>query len=139
VLWGAAALIGLALASAGAARWTGIGTTDNPTSIAVDRLELRFEDRPDGAVAVYTAERDREIELVAPGTNGFLRSVVRGLVRERRAQGIGSEPAFALTRWADGRLSLDDPATGRTVELGAFGATNAGSFVRMLAAGSDAR
>ncbi len=139
VLLGAAALVGVTLLAAGTARWTGIGTTPNPTSAAVDRLALNFEDRPNGAVAVVAADEERVVEVLEPGTNGFLRSVVRGLVRERRARGIGPEPAFHLTHWADGRLSLDDPATGRTVELGAFGPTNAGVFAQLMAAADDVR
>lgn len=139
VLLGAAALLALALLSSGLARYTGVGTLRNPVSDSVDRVAIRFADRPDGGVAVYTADELREIEVLAPGTNGFVRSVVRGLVRERKAQGIGAEPAFLLTRWADGRLSLDDPATGRRVELGAFGATNAGVFAQILVAGNRPR
>jgi putative photosynthetic complex assembly protein len=135
VLIAAAVLIGLSILAAGAARWTGVGTTDNPSGDAVDRLALRFEDRPDGAVAVFAAGDDRQVEVLAPGSNGFVRGVLRGLARERRARGVGSEPAFHLTRWADGRLSLDDPATGRTIELGAFGPTNAGVFATLFATG----
>jgi putative photosynthetic complex assembly protein len=136
VLLGAAALLTLSIGLAGVARLTGIGTQRAPLSTPVDRLAIQFADRSDGAVAVLAAEDRRQIDVLAPGTNGFVRGVVRGLVRERRARGIGSEPAFQLTRWADGRLSLDDPATGRTIELGAFGPTNAEAFVQILEAGS---
>lgn len=135
VLLGAAALVGLTILSASAARMTGIGTTPNPTSQVVERLALRFEDRSNGAVAVYRADEDREVGVLAPGTNGFIRSVLRGLARERRSRGIGPEPSFDLTRWADGRLSLDDPSTGRTVELGAFGSANSGAFAQLMTAG----
>lgn len=135
VLLGAAALVGLTIIAASAARMTGIGTTPNPTSKVVQVMSLRFEDRSNGAVAVYRAGEDREVGVLAPGTNGFIRSVLRGLARERRSRGIGPEPAFDLTRWADGRLSLDDPATGRTVELGAFGSANSGAFLQFMTAG----
>lgn len=135
VLVGAAVLVALAVVSAAAARLTGVGTTPNPTSVEVDRLALRFEDRPDGAVAVRAAAEGRVIAVLEPGTNGFIRSVLRGLVRERKARGIGAAPAFHLTRWADGRLSLDDPATGRTIELAAFGPANSGAFARLMVAG----
>ncbi len=39
---------------------------------------------------------------------------------------MGAETPFRLTRWSDGRLSLDDPATDRHVDLEAFGPTNVG-------------
>ncbi len=129
-----AGLLGLALAATAVARLTGIGTTPNPSSALVSRLDLRFADRPDGAVSVTTGGDGREIAVLEPGHHGFIRSVVRGLVRERRARGIGPGPPFELRRWADGRLSFDDPATGRTVELGAFGPDNAGAFAALLTA-----
>jgi putative photosynthetic complex assembly protein len=139
VLFGAAALLGVALMAAGFSRVTGIGKTVNPVATPVERIELRFEDRSDGAVAVFAGDATREVGILEPGTNGFIRSVLRGLARERRAHGIGAEPAFELTRWADGRLSLGDPATGRSVELSAFGSSNAGAFVHFLGAGISAR
>lgn len=48
-------------------------------------------------------------------------------------RGIGNGPAFSLTEWRDGELSLTDTATGRTIELNAFGSTNRASFAALLA------
>ncbi len=135
VLIGAGLLLALSVALAAASRWTGIGQLEDPVSATVERLAIGFEDRSDGSVTVFAVDDGREVARLAPGTNGFIRSVVRGLARERRARGIGSEPAFWLTRRADGRLSLDDPSTGRSVELGAFGPTNAEAFADLLVAG----
>ena len=134
VLLAASLLLGFSLLSAGAARLTGVGTTAAPASPPVESRALRFEDRADGGVLVLLNEGGhyREIDVLAPGTNGFVRSVLRGLVRERRARGIGSEPDFRLTRHADGRVSLRDPATGRSVDLDAFGPTNVAAFGRLL-------
>ncbi len=39
---------------------------------------------------------------------------------------------FRLSAWSDGRLTLEDPATGRAVDLEAFGPTNEATFVRLL-------
>jgi len=138
-LIGAGTLVLLSLVLAVTARQTGVGVTPNPTSELVERRAPRGVDRPDGAVAVLDAATREPVEVLAPGTNGFVRSVVRGLVRERRLRDVGPEPAFHLTRWADGRLSLDDPATGRTVELGVFGPTNAGAFAALFVAAGPAR
>jgi putative photosynthetic complex assembly protein len=76
------------------------------------------------------------VALLAPGTNGFIRGVLRGLARERRQHNVGAEPPFRLTRWDNGHLSLEDPQTGRRIELGSFGPTNAEAFSRLLARGS---
>ena len=73
-----------------------------------------------------------------PGTNGFVRIVMRGLARERLAVGAGPEQAFDLTRWEDGRLTIADPVTGRQTELVGFGADNERAFAKLLAR-SDAQ
>ena len=104
----------------------------HPSLEVVQQAQLRFEDRSDGAVLIYDALDGRLTYTVPPGTNGFLRGVMRGLVRDRRADHIGSTPPFRLTRWADGRLSLDDPSTGRHIDLEVFGPMNAGAFAAIL-------
>ena len=131
-LIGAGALIGFTLLSITVARVSGVGFTSPPAAEAIERRELRFVDRSDGSVAVFQHDGDRPIEVLAPGTNGFIRGVMRGLARERRQWDIGTQPPFLLTRWADGRLTLEDPTTGRQIDLAAFGPTNAGAFARLL-------
>ncbi len=131
-LYGAAALVGLALAATAFARLSGIGTTHAPVAVAVESRDLRFEDRSDGAVAVYDVASGREVEAISPGTNGFLRGVLRGLARDRKLQHIGTEPPFRLTRWDDGRLSIEDMGTHQRIELASFGPTNAAAFARLL-------
>ncbi len=134
-LVGAAALVAVALAAAAAGRMTGIGTTQVPAAAAVEARDLRFEDRADGSVAVYDVHAARVVARFEAGSGNFVRGVLRGFARERRLQGAGREQPMRLTRWADGRLSLDDPVTGRHVDLEAFGPTNAGEFARLLHAG----
>jgi putative photosynthetic complex assembly protein len=109
------------------------GTPPDPASAtAVASRGLRFVDQTDGTVAVLDAADARVIEVIASGQENFVRGALRGFARERRRQDIGAEPPFLLTRWTDGRLSLDDPSTGRHVELSAFGPTNAEAFGRLL-------
>lgn len=136
-LIGAGILVLASLLMVATARLTGYGPAKPPVSAAVTQLDLRFEDRSDGAVLIYAQDTDRLVDTLAPGTNGFVRGVLRGLVRERRADHIGPTPPFRLTRWADGRLSLDDLSTGRHVDLEVFGPTNAGAFADILIAGNS--
>jgi putative photosynthetic complex assembly protein len=131
-LCGAGALVGLSLLATGFARVSGIGTTAAPEAHVVQSRELRFEDRSDGAVAVYEAETGRIVDVLPPGSNGFVRGVMRGFARGRRREDVGSEPPFLLTRWSDGRLSIEDAVTRERVELVAFGPTNFAAFVRLL-------
>lgn len=133
LLLGAGALIALALIGVAVVRVTGPGTHEPPPAAAVASRDLRFVDRDDGGVDVYDASAVRPLAGLAPGTNGFLRATLRGLARERRRQGLGPEVPFHLAARADGRLTLSDPATGRQIDLEAFGSTNAQAFARLLA------
>jgi putative photosynthetic complex assembly protein len=130
-LLGAAALVGLSLIGATISRLYGVSATPAPPAAVVEMRELRFDDRADGAVVVTDA-RTGEVQVMAPGTNGFMRGVLRGLAQERLRQHEGGSTPFRLTHWSDGRLSLTDPVTGRNVYLEAFGPTNAGAFAALL-------
>jgi len=138
-LFGAITLVILSILLAGVSRYTGLGSVQVDPANPVETRVLRFEDRSDGSVAVLDASDGRVIEMLAPGTNGFVRGVLRGLVRERKLSGIGSELPFQLVRWDDGRLSLKDTATGRQIELVSFGRTQIETFAKMLRAEPDSR
>ncbi len=99
----------------------------------VKSRDLRFVDRADGAVVIEDADKGGTASIIEPGQKtGFIRGVMRGLARERRSRGIGDGPPFNLTLWRDGELSLTDTATGRAIELTAFGSTNRASFAVLL-------
>ena len=99
---------------------------------------LHFEDRMDGGIAVIDATTHQEVARVLPETNGFLRSTLRGLARERKRRAIGSAQPFLLGNSAEGRLTLCDPATGRYVDLEAFGPSNSTVFRQFLATAPSA-
>jgi putative photosynthetic complex assembly protein len=132
----AAALIGFSLIATGVARMTGFSTGLTPVAAKVASRDLVFRDNPAGGVWVLSVPEDggdlEMLTLVVPGEGGFIRGVMRSMARERRMYHVGEEPAFRLTRWADTRLSLTDLATGRNVELTAFGPTNTEAFGKLL-------
>jgi putative photosynthetic complex assembly protein len=138
-LIGAALLVTFTVTSAALSRISGLGTVQMPESALVESRPLRFEDMRDGSIRVTDARTGQIAASVEPGTNGFIRGTLRGLARERKRQGIGIEPPFMLTRWADGRLSLEDPTTGRVIALDAFGPTNGEAFAQLLTAGGTGR
>ena len=125
-LVGAAVMILVALGVAAA------GHRGESTARPVPASErfLRFADQRDGGIDV--TEGARVVDALAPQTNGFLRSTLRGLVRERRRRGIGADAPFRLFATRDGQIVLEDPATGRSIDLNAFGPTNAEAFARLL-------
>ena len=57
---------------------------------------------------------------------------MRGLARQRLRQDADRDVPFRLTGWADGRLTLEDPTTGRRIEMEAFGITNEEVFAHLL-------
>jgi putative photosynthetic complex assembly protein len=95
---------------------------------------ITFEDRADGAVLVRNAESGALVSTLEPGSNAFARGALRALTRERKLDAIGRVTPFRLTAWDDGRLTLEDPATGHKVALEAFGDTNKGAFLQILEA-----
>lgn len=130
-LVGAGLVIVVTIITAAVVHSIGIDTYP-PTAAAVAACDLRFEDQADGSVAVVNAADNAVLQVLAPGTNGFVRATLRGLVRERKLQEADKTTPFRLTAYADGRLTLEDPATGRRIDLQAFGQTNSQAFARLL-------
>ncbi len=130
--WVVIAILALAMgAIALRSHFTHVGAT--PDATPVRQADLVMEDHDDGSISVFDAQTHGLVDTVPPKTNGFLRVVLAGMVRERRREDIGSPSRpFHLTRWSDGRLTLDDAATHRLIELNAFGETNEGAFARLL-------
>lgn len=108
-----------------------------PEAAAALRAERSFvaADRGDGGVVLTDAVTGRDVLLIAPGEDGFMRATLRGLARDRRLRDLGPEAPFRLSSFSDGRLTLDDTATGRRLDLLAFGQTQAEAFARLLPTG----
>jgi putative photosynthetic complex assembly protein len=98
---------------------------------------LSFADRGDGAVVVRDVATGQTVRVLIDGVpgNGFVRGVMRGMARERRARKVGMDAPFNLTLWQNGTLSLTDKATGRAIELGSFGPDNRAAFAALLPGG----
>lgn len=133
ILLGAAGLIAFVVVSVTASRLTGFGHTGQLQATAVSSYELLFLDRADGAIEVRDAASGNLVSVVESGSNGFMRGTLRGLARERKRSSADLQTPFRLTRYTDGRLTLEDPTTGRRIDLEAFGPTNAQAFARLIA------
>jgi len=134
VLLGAGALVAFTLVLTAGARLSrpGMPAMAPPP---LETIEVRFEDRPDGSVAMLDPASGRELTRVPPASNGFIRGVLRGLFRERKLESLGRAGTFRIERGADGRLGLEDMATHRRIDLTAFGPDNTAAFARLLEAG----
>jgi putative photosynthetic complex assembly protein len=132
-LLGAAALVAFALAAAGLGRLTGAGTVRVDYTTMVERADFRFEDRADGGIAVIAPESGALLGVVPAGTDGFVRTVLRSFAFDRQRHGVDAAPTFMIARWSSGQATIDDPATGRRVDLAAFGGANRQAFEHVLA------
>jgi putative photosynthetic complex assembly protein len=95
-----------------------------------------FADRADGALVATDANTGKVALVLEPGSNsGFIRGVMRGMMRERQLHEVSRYGAVTITQWADGALTLHDASTGRILELGSFGHTNRAAFAQLLAPG----
>jgi putative photosynthetic complex assembly protein len=124
---GAAVVLGC-----GAARWSHYATPPAAQQVLAT-VSLNFADAPDGSVLVRNAATGALIETVPPRGGGFLRSTMRVMATEREADHLGPEKPFTLTAMDGNRLALTDTATGQTLELEAFGPSNAAEFAAILA------
>jgi putative photosynthetic complex assembly protein len=131
--WAPRAAVGallLLIASIGALRLSGWAPASGPSAAVAERL-LRFSDQPDGGVLVTDAATGRAVQTLH-GEQGFLRGVLRGLARDRRANGVDQLPPYRLSLHAEGRLLIADTQTGHFIDLASFGRDNAAVFARWL-------
>jgi putative photosynthetic complex assembly protein len=129
-----AVLLLLVLGGVGVMRLSGFSPTVHPPAALAQRA-LAFADTAEGAVRVSDASTG-EVLAELRGEQGFLRGVLRGLARDRRAHSVGQEPPYLLSLHADGRLLITDPETARRMDLASFGPDNAAVFARWLPAGA---
>ena len=123
----------LIVLAVGFARWQGISDKQVDAATVWQR-DLVFADGPQGIVIVKDAQSQTEIAQFE-GEQGFLRSTLRALVRERKRQNIGPDAPMQLLGRADGRLTLLDPSTQQRIDLEAFGPSNASVFAGLQKAG----
>lgn len=137
--WLSVLLVGMLVMSVAAA-WTFRGSVDSQADdqgrIVASR-SLFFTDLAVGGIRIDDGESGKPITTLHKGEDGFMRSVMRGMARGRKAEGLGPELPFELVIWESGLLSLRDPATGRRVELSAFGRDNVQAFSRLISADTD--
>lgn len=130
VLWATAGLLIFTLGAVALVRITGNGPDQLLEATTAERL-LRFEDTPNGSVAVIDGLTGQLLTTIS-GEQGFFRGALRALTRDRIARKIGPEQPFKLISRTDGRLTLFDPMSGQRIDLDSFGPTNAAVFVPFL-------
>lgn len=112
-------------------QWQKQNNLPGPVIETLAERRLVFADGRDGNIAVtdaVTGERLPSIE----GEAGFARGVLRSLAQARLRDGGSPQAPFVLVRLSDGSLRLQDPWTGREVDLTTFGPSNVAVFQPLL-------
>jgi putative photosynthetic complex assembly protein len=133
-------LVGGALLMTATMRLTGTPPQSSPTLtraatgvVAVKSRDLSFADQPDGSLRITDVSTGNTAGVVEAGSqSGFIRGVMRGLMRNRHQRGVGISPSFRLTQWANGQLSITDSTSGYVTDLSAFGDTNRAAVEALL-------
>ncbi|MEM7026599.1 MAG: photosynthetic complex assembly protein PuhC [Pseudomonadota bacterium] len=132
MIYAAGILIVFTILIATFSKHTGMGRTVLDFSVVVQDRDLFFEDQSDGSILIISADSNEIIKTLHSGEGGFIRGVMRGLVRERRSFRAGPETPFKVQEHADGRYSILDPVTQRQIDLQPFGTININAFAELL-------
>ncbi|TAG11848.1 MAG: photosynthetic complex assembly protein [Rhodobacterales bacterium] len=83
------------------------------------------------AQAVIVKNTDGSVLLDLPH-GGFITVIQSGIFTERRKHKVDQTLPVRIVEYANGRLVAEDPATGWSAELYAFGGENKAAFERLL-------
>ena len=100
----------------------------NPSEVVASRAIIL-----EGLDAQAVTVRNPDGTLLADLPHGgFITVIQNAMARERLTHRIEGNPPLNIVRYANGRLVAEDPATGWSAELYAFGGDNKAAFERLL-------
>ena len=108
-----------------------LSATPPAAEITHARAMILISDGVSGAVSVLSPEGAVIARLDAT-QGGFVAGVARVIDRNRAQADLPAHTPVIVTRRANGRLDITDPATGWSADLMGFGADNASRFARLL-------
>lgn len=124
------------LVAVGLARWSGLDPRTPDAAVQWQR-DLQFRDVAGGDIAVLDHRTGQQVAQFS-GEQGFLRSTLRALAKERHRESLNGDAPFLLIGRTDGRMTLQDPSTGQRIDLESFGPSNAAVFASLRLAGQKA-
>ena len=130
LLW---AMFGLAMASLAITTFavvTGREPVAQPAMAEVKRDRWIVLEGHD-AQAVTVRNSDGSVLLDLPH-GGFVTVIQNGLATERRKHKVDPLKPVRIVEYQNGRLAVEDPETGWSIELYAFGQDNKAAFERLL-------
>jgi putative photosynthetic complex assembly protein len=106
----------------------GPAATQSPV---VAELSFTVKDDPDGTARLIDTRSGREIDVIAPDSENFFRTIRQIMLRERKRAG-GGEERLILRRRADGVVEFTEEASGFTLDVRGFGSQNGRFFSELL-------
>lgn len=130
LLWAMLALALSALAITSFAVLTGRDPVGRPApgKVLAER-ELVLVGRSAQAVTVYAADGSLIADM---DHGGFITVIQNAIQRARTVARVKGNPPIRLVRYDNGRLVAEDPASGASIELYAFGDDNKAAAERLL-------
>lgn len=132
VLIAVAALIGFTIIMIGIARITGYMMSQEPVTAEVLSRDLSFVEQDDGTMSVIDVGTGELVQTLPPGSEGFIRGMLRSLARQRAGYQVPLSDPFHLAIRENGSLTLEDPVTGMLLDLRAYGETNEAAFAALM-------
>lgn len=132
VLIAVASLLSFTIIMIAIARLTGVMMPQAPVTAEVQGRDIAFLEQLDGSMKVTDAQTGELLQTLPPGSEGFIRGVLRSMARQRKGYDAALSVPFRLARRANGELTLEDPVTGILMDLRAFGETNQAAFAVLI-------
>ncbi|MEM6488551.1 MAG: photosynthetic complex assembly protein PuhC [Pseudomonadota bacterium] len=93
---------------------------------------VAFESTDEGVLVVRDADTGDQISSLLESDGGFLHNLVAVLSKQRRRHAVDTALPYQLSAHTNGRVSIRDPATGRVIDINAFGANQVETFAALL-------
>jgi putative photosynthetic complex assembly protein len=130
LLWGMLALALSALAITSFSVLTDRPHTGKPLAgTVVAERELILEGKSAQAVTVYSADGTLLADM---DHGGFITVIQNAIQRARTVARVDGNPPIKIVKYDNGRLVAEDPASGASIELYAFGGDNKAAVERLF-------
>lgn len=127
-----------AIAVSAGVRFAGVSPHQKLEGAEIQQSRLiRFEPMSDGRIIILDATSGEVITTAPLELAGFLKGVLRGLGRIRRTQEIDIADPYRLEKMTNGQLLLVDTASGISLDMNAYGRSNASVFGAFLSTKGD--
>lgn len=116
-------------------QWAGIGDAPRGQGELTFEQAITFDALPGDRIAVINADTGQTITTIERGTDGLLRSALRGLNRSRSLSSLDLATPYVLQRYSVDGLYMTDALTDRSIRLQSFGPVDSGALADLLALG----